>query len=154
MPTARMAHYRWFAIYPPLLDCLNQSSAAFGIEYRHPFTDKRLVEFCLALPPEQKFHQGLTRVVMRRGLASVLPPRIQHRQDKGVTLHNYIHALVAALDATQVQQQLKALEPYLDVSAVQAMDRRYLSADPREGVLDVWYSSILRHWWLSTGLTS
>jgi asparagine synthase (glutamine-hydrolysing) len=43
-------------------------TSRFGIEARYPFWDKRVVEFCLALPPQQKLHRGLSRVVLRRAM--------------------------------------------------------------------------------------
>ena len=36
----------------------DQIAGRAGIEVRHPFSDRRLVEFCLALPPEQKVRNG------------------------------------------------------------------------------------------------
>ena len=144
--TARAAHHRWFTLYPPILELLNKSSAAFGIEYRHPFTDKRLVEFCLALPGEQKFHQGITRVVMRRGLAQVLPELVQNRSGKGITLHHYVRSLLTAPSATDVHRQCQALDTYLDRPVVQEIYHRYLTSTPGAGVLDVWYSTVLDHW--------
>jgi hypothetical protein len=35
---------------------------------RYPFWDKRMIEFCLSLPPEQKIKKGWTRMIMRRAM--------------------------------------------------------------------------------------
>ncbi|HXV27610.1 MAG TPA: lasso peptide isopeptide bond-forming cyclase, partial [bacterium] len=43
------------------IELADRATQAFSIEHRYPFCDKRLVEFCLALPPEQKFRNGWTR---------------------------------------------------------------------------------------------
>ena len=59
-----------------------RAAAAAGVETRYPFYDKRLVEFCLALPPEQKLRGGWSRRVLRHAMAGLLPPEIQWRQDK------------------------------------------------------------------------
>ena len=40
------------------LEVLDKAAAAFSIEQRYPFWDKRLVEFCLAIPAEQKLNKG------------------------------------------------------------------------------------------------
>ena len=40
------------------------------------------MEFCLALPPEQKLHKGLNRMVMRRAMAGIVPEEIMRRGDK------------------------------------------------------------------------
>ena len=64
------------------LESMDIFAAAFGIEYRHPFMDKRLIEYCLALPASQKMNQGWSRIVLRRAMAGILPPEIQWRGDK------------------------------------------------------------------------
>lgn len=64
------------------LEGMDIFSAAFGIEYRHPFMDKRLIEYCLALPSEQKLNQGWSRLVLRRAMEGILPLEIQWRGDK------------------------------------------------------------------------
>ena len=56
--------------------------AACGVEMRHPFMDKRLVEYCLALPPEQSMKHGWTRVIMRRAMDGVVPDSIRWRVGK------------------------------------------------------------------------
>ena len=73
--TERENHYRklTWGVMPFTLEVLERAAAAFGIEPRFPFWDKRLVEFCLALPPQQKVHGGWTRIVLRRALADILP---------------------------------------------------------------------------------
>jgi asparagine synthase (glutamine-hydrolysing) len=64
------------------LEKLNSAAAAFSTEVSFPFWDKRLVEFCLSLPPEQKLNQGWGRLVMRRAMEGILPKEIQWRGDK------------------------------------------------------------------------
>ena len=40
------------------IETVDLISSPFKIEPRFPFMDKRLIEFCLSLPPEQKLNQG------------------------------------------------------------------------------------------------
>ncbi len=49
---------------------------------RYPFFDKRVIEFCLSLPSEMKFHNGYNRHIIRTSLNNVLPERICTRRDK------------------------------------------------------------------------
>lgn len=82
--TERESHLRGL-IFPGqslALETLDQAAAAFGVEVRFPFWDKRLVEFCLALPSEQKLSGGWSRVILRRAMAGILPPEIQWRREK------------------------------------------------------------------------
>jgi asparagine synthase (glutamine-hydrolysing) len=48
----------------------------WGIDERDPTADRRLVEFCIALPPEQFLSGGVTRRLAREALADRLPPAV------------------------------------------------------------------------------
>jgi len=61
---------------------LSKAAAANGVEARYPLWDKRLVELCLSLPPEQKLRAGWTRSILRRSLQGVLPREVQWRGSK------------------------------------------------------------------------
>jgi asparagine synthase (glutamine-hydrolysing) len=50
--------------------------ARWGVDERDPTADRRLAEFCLALPAEQLFSGGVTRRIARLGLADRLPPAV------------------------------------------------------------------------------
>ena len=81
------------------IESTNKAAARFGIELRHPFRDRRLMEFCLALPAEQKLHKGLNRMVMRRAMAGIVPDEIMCRGDK-VDFHSE-HKLFATAVRTR-----------------------------------------------------
>lgn len=76
------------------LEALDRCAAAFGLEARHPFLDRRLVEFCLAVPSDQKFRKGFGRMIMRQGLNSILPKAVQWRGDKANMTANFVHGLL------------------------------------------------------------
>jgi asparagine synthase (glutamine-hydrolysing) len=59
-----------------------RASAEEGIEDRHPFLDRRLVEFVLALPEEQRWQRGRMKYVLRRALTGLLPEAVVKRSDK------------------------------------------------------------------------
>ena len=61
---------------------LDYLSSRFGVEQRHPFFDLRLVEFALALPPEQSFQGGRTKALLRRAMDGVLPDEVRQRTGK------------------------------------------------------------------------
>lgn len=64
------------------LEILELTAAGSGIEMRFPFMDKRLIEFCLALPAEAKLDQGFGRMILRRAMDGILPPAVQWRRSK------------------------------------------------------------------------
>lgn len=43
------------------------------IEYRYPLLDRRVLEYCLGLPPEQFVRNGWTRYVFRNAMTDILP---------------------------------------------------------------------------------
>ncbi len=60
----------------------DRSAAAFGIEVRHPFLDRRLFEYVLAIPGEQLFRLDGTKSLLRRSMREILPERIRSRRGK------------------------------------------------------------------------
>lgn len=63
-----------------------EAQAVFGHLYRTqsllPMVDKRLIEFCLHVPPDQHQRGGWGRYLIRRATEGVLPPAIQWSRDK------------------------------------------------------------------------
>lgn len=55
---------------------------AWGVELRHPFMDRRLIEFCLGMPPTQSFRGGRSRAVMRDAMHGIVPDRVATRPGK------------------------------------------------------------------------
>jgi asparagine synthase (glutamine-hydrolysing) len=64
------------------LEGVDALMAGWGLEARHPFFDRRVVEYCLALPPEQRLKGGWTRSIVRRALGAVLPTSVTTRVGK------------------------------------------------------------------------
>lgn len=56
--------------------------AAFGQRTAYPFFDKRMLEFGLALPGDQKMADGYSRIVLRRAMEGRLPDVLQRRWTK------------------------------------------------------------------------
>ncbi|MCU1335640.1 MAG: asnB [Bryobacterales bacterium] len=129
--TAREKHWEMlnFPLYAHALEMADKASAAFQVEARYPFFDRRLIELCLALPARQKLGQGWSRWILRRAMEGILPKDIQWRPAKGNLSPNFYRKLIEGdrklLDETVESQ---TLAPYLDLSAIKAAYRRYESA--------------------------
>jgi asparagine synthase (glutamine-hydrolysing) len=67
---------------PELLHYEDRNSMAHSIEARVPFLDYRLAEMLFSVPPETLFDRGLTKVVLRKAMADVLPTEVRDRRDK------------------------------------------------------------------------
>ncbi|GAG94402.1 unnamed protein product, partial [marine sediment metagenome] len=59
------------------LERYDRVAAIYSIETRHPFMDRRLVEFCLALPWTKKVHRGFSKVVLREVTAGLIPEEVR-----------------------------------------------------------------------------
>jgi asparagine synthetase B (glutamine-hydrolysing) len=76
-------------------DMEERAAAAAGLEQRHPFTDRRIAEFGLALPEEQRWSETETKVVLRRAmrLGGSVPEQVLARHDKAEFSSSYVDAL-------------------------------------------------------------
>ncbi|TFG51457.1 MAG: asparagine synthetase B [Gemmatimonadales bacterium] len=55
----------------------------FGIETRDPTADRRVVEYCFAIPGSQYLRHGVTRSLIRRAMEGKLPDEIRNRTTIG-----------------------------------------------------------------------
>jgi asparagine synthase (glutamine-hydrolysing) len=133
-----------------LLEVLDTVASAHALELRFPFWDRRLAEFCLALPAEQKRKNGWSRWICRPALEGVLPSAIQWRGTKS----NMSYALDAGLQKfererldTLVLRRPDLVQEYIDVDALRTLYRTYVAGDttPEES-LALWRVLSLDQW--------
>ncbi len=131
------------------LEVLDMAAAAFTVEPRHPFVDRRLVEFCLALPPEQKLANGWSRFVLRRAMAGILPDEVRWRERHSNLSGSFTHTLLTLerqrLDET-ILNDPSTIEEYVDLTTLREKYRRFLP-DGRPGpAVTVWKAANLALW--------
>ena len=124
--------------------------AAFqGIEARHPFFDKRVVEFCLGLPWQQKVGDGWSKRIVRRSAIGLLPDGVCWRRGRWVRLGSrFLNAVVADSDeflAGELAGNMSELAPYLDLAKVRRLYDRHRRGDPEAGP-PVWTAAVLSFW--------
>jgi asparagine synthase (glutamine-hydrolysing) len=111
-----------------ILETFEKGAAAFSVETRYPFFDRRLIEFCLALPPGQKLQNGWTRSILRRAMTGILPPEIQWRQDKGSlsigVMVNLLKRERETLEGSLVQETA-LIRDYIDLPSLKALYEKY-----------------------------
>ncbi|RJT42624.1 lasso peptide isopeptide bond-forming cyclase [Mesorhizobium waimense] len=159
MPSAVTASealsHRWIlsnGVVPHAFEVLDKAAANFGMEPRYPFWDKPLVEFCLALPGEEKLHNGFGRHVLRRAMEGILPPSVQWRRDKIDFKSNLVHGMLGnhrdLVDKVLVSDADR-IAPYVNLPEVSAAYARILG-QPDEATLPdvqcVWRSIALSLW--------
>ena len=72
--TPKKCHYSLINSYNQreILEMIDGRAAAFSIEARHPFLDKRVVEFCYAIPTEMKYKSGWNRFILRMAMEGII----------------------------------------------------------------------------------
>ncbi len=138
------------AVLPDAMEVIDPIFAAHHIEARHPFFDRRVMEYCLSLPAEQRMKGGKSRSILRRALRDELPNEVQNRLGKailGVNIkHNLVHREQERLSEL-VQDDI--LQPFVDRDAVEGLLNRFRksSSEPysytvgpllRVAILAVW----------------
>ena len=138
-------------LFTSVLELADRCAAAFSIEVRHPFMDKRLIELCLALPPEQKLHQGWSRIVMRRAMVNILPEEICWRGGKTDMNPNFLRGLLIAdrnvLDEV-ISQLSDSVTKYVDTCVLHQVYQRLISRKKVNiaDAMTVWKVATLACW--------
>ncbi|RQG89229.1 asparagine synthetase B [Natrarchaeobius halalkaliphilus] len=122
-------------------------AGTFGIEPRYPFTDRRLLEFSLAIPPTQRLADGMTRSILRRSVSDLLPAKIRDRPWKTMMNEAFYDAL-ATEDARlrTLVTDPGPLEEYLDVTAMAASLERFEAAPASRDARALWRALSLAAW--------
>ncbi|AZO35012.1 MAG: lasso peptide isopeptide bond-forming cyclase [Mesorhizobium sp.] len=145
--------HRWLlstGLVPHAFEVLDKAAANFGVEPRYPFWDKPLVEFCLALPGEEKLKDGFGRHVLRRAMQGVLPPAVQWRRDKIDFTANLVNGMLGnhreLLDRLLISDS-ERIAPYVNLPAVAAVYDRMLRQPEQATLPDV------QHVWRAVSLS-
>lgn len=125
-------------------------AAAYSIEPRHPFLDRRLVQFCVSLPWDQKFAEGWTKIGVRRAPAGLLPDSVRFRKSweslgpdfVGAQLRHYDHLVRLVFE-----ERLSRLEPFVSIPKATDVYRHYRSTGTTVGELsEIWTVLSLSIW--------
>ena len=90
-------------ILPFFFEQCGRVASSLGIEPRHPFADRRIVDFFLSLPLKMKLYVPMPKIVIRAGMKGILPELVRWRT-------RYAHPGAAFL-SSQLTQQRRLLEP-------------------------------------------
>ena len=77
------------------------SGAQYGLSYRYPLLDRRILEFSLRLPFDAFRQNGWNRWFMRQALAGVIPDEIRWNRDKSdpIRMNSFFQASTAAVES-------------------------------------------------------
>lgn len=130
------------------LEATDKNAAAQSIELRYPFLDRRVIEFCLALPPEQRLHNGFTRAIERESLARYLPPEIRQRTSKA-SAGPYIKYSLVKFEGIRMKDYLfchsDLIGSYINMDFIQKTYLK-LMAGTGGNLISLWYTMMLTFW--------
>jgi asparagine synthase (glutamine-hydrolysing) len=131
------------------LERYHRVAASQGVEARHPFLDKRVVEFCLALPWDQKVRDGWSKWIVRRAGAGLLPDAVRWRRGRWVRLGwRFLAALIGESGEflrSELSSGMVELAPYVNLAKLRTLYDRYRRGDVAAAEA-VWTAAILSSW--------
>ncbi|MBZ2166322.1 lasso peptide isopeptide bond-forming cyclase [Methanobacterium spitsbergense] len=125
--------------------------AAFEIEHRYPFVDKNLIEFCYAIPDEQKFKLGWDRIIMRRAMQDILPKEVQWRHSKA-EFSSFFESNLLRFEKDRLDKLIFnneddfLLDHYVDLKKVQNIYKNYQNGSSGNDPRDIWNVITLAKW--------
>lgn len=132
------------------LERYDRVAARCGIEPRCPYTDRRLVEFYLSLPLDQKDRRGWSKYLLRRSMTRHLPRDVCFRTDKHHLGWQFTTALMESRKAhlnRTITRELSEVGDYVDETKVRQANRRLQGGTASD--LDrqfVWEAAALVAW--------
>ncbi|HEY0971120.1 MAG TPA: lasso peptide isopeptide bond-forming cyclase [Gemmatimonadales bacterium] len=148
----RAARARTFfdPLYQYMMELGDSCAAAFGLEPRYPFFDRRLIEFMVAVPEDERLRDGFTRSIIRRAMEGVLPPEVQWRVKKQDVSPGFRRGL-RGRDRETLDPLLAsdALSPFVDRGALDAVAARLHGPDGQQRQVDAmaaYRAAVLAAW--------
>ena len=90
--------------------------STYGIDYRSPLQDRRLLEWCLSVPEEQYWRNGKPRWLMRRIMAGRLPEAVVGNRSRGSPGADWHYQMTRQLPL--IREQVEVLSGDADVAAL------------------------------------
>jgi asparagine synthase (glutamine-hydrolysing) len=122
------------------IELWSADASRFGIDYRYPLLDQRVLELALAAPSEAFLHQGVSRWLFRRATEPHLPEKVAWRMNKKDSWSQLMQAAQSAGDVSAntrwvVQHSKRLIAEGNDLGGVLdlAKLRRAVSAIPESG---------------------
>ena len=115
--------------YQATLEIADACAARWGVTPRYPFFDRRVIEYCLSLPDEEKLADGWSRLVLRRAMEGILPREVQWRVGKS-NLSPAFAAALRGVDRDEVKRaDLTVLAPFARLDVVERARRRLMAGE-------------------------
>ncbi len=137
-------------LMPSMFEIAARQAGLRGMGRRHPYFDRRLVEFCVSLPADQRLNKGFDRVIQRRAAEGLVPEKIRFRLSKSIWVDNFRDRL-RQQERTRVETWLgrrnSAAAEFIDLKELETACRAALRKGADERFLtEVWLAHALDAW--------
>jgi len=127
-------------------------ASSFSIESRHPYMDKRLVEFSLGLPWDQKNRTGWEKYILRKASKNLVPDDIRWRKGREHVGWEYqetfVHLIYPQLQAI-LSDKNNTVFDYFNFSAAQELFKKHEAENKKYDSLPLLHLFGL-HCWLNS----
>jgi len=102
-----------------------RSASNFGIEVRHPFHDRRIIEFAMAIPEGQRSRGVCDKFILRRAMRNYLPETVRRRQTKAEFSQVFKKALQAQGGESIFDSLSIAAAGWVDATKIKRMYKQF-----------------------------
>jgi asparagine synthase (glutamine-hydrolysing) len=142
-------------LLPFVFESYSRMAALAGVETRHPFSDRRVIDFFLSLPVLMKLSGPLEKMVMRTGLQGVVPKQVCWRKRLPHPDSAFLAPLLkqhAFLVDDILERCLQPVGQYVNLQKTLDCYAEYRSNGSIEAGRTVWQVGNLAKWLDSKGL--
>jgi len=137
--------------YRRLANWYERSAATAGIEVRHPFLDRRLFDYVLAIPGERLFQLGTSKNLLRNSMEGILPQKIRLRNHK-TQFTAFLDFAIEKKAAEEIQEALRTpllgTMGFLDEDRLRTAYRGFLTGEKTAATRRALWRSITLEIWL------
>jgi asparagine synthase (glutamine-hydrolysing) len=143
-------------VLPFFFEQSGRLAASVGVETRHPFSDRRVIEFFLSLPLEMKTYSPVPKRVIRAGMEGILPEMVRCRTSFAHPGQAFLSSLLdrhaELLQPGPFTQVLHSVQRYVNKDAADVA-RNALATGSSEARSSVWQLMSLALWLASRNLS-
>jgi asparagine synthase (glutamine-hydrolysing) len=117
----RLGRIGEFRVYCESADWFAMVRSRFGIDFRTPAFDRRLVEFCIGIPEDQYLRKGRDRWLIRRAMEGRLPDLVLKKTKYGTQAADWYPRLTRQRNL--IVEEVKRLAENPEVASILDMQR-------------------------------
>jgi len=128
-------------------------AAHLGIEPRHPFLDRELIEYCAWIPLGLRLRNGWPKWALRAAMEPLLPREVVWRRGKehlGWRFNLAVYPRVGAVLGSSVSTDRAYLEPYVRMAELPSWPNSSSVVDPADERWEAHFAVLALQVWLST----